>query len=746
MLNWIESRTGFISMSKDFLTEDIPGGASYWYVFGSATLFAMILQIATGIFLTFFYAPSASTAWESTRAMYMNPFTHFLLSVHYWGASAMIALVFLHLLQVLIFGAYKSPRELQWIVCGLLLVVTLVLGLTGYLLPWDMNAYFASQVALNITGTAPIAGPLLQNIAQGGGVMGTNTINRFFGLHVWLMPAALLALVGAHLAIFRYNGPAGPVTSNPREKAPGRFWPDQMFMDAVASLIVFILVIMLALFAPPFLDAKADPANLATFVPYPAWYFLDLFGLLPSLGGGYPALYLAACMSMSSTMIVVKLLYDKHDLDTLPGRITLGALVFQDVWAVVMLAVQPNLTNPDFKPLAVSLLEGAGLVIWALAMSKYVLPRVFRAVAKAPELVLVTALAWCFFLAAAASIAGLSREMGALIAGVSISTFPYSADVGTKVGSIRDFFVTLFFVALGMQIAVPSPNVLLVAAAAAAFVVASRAVVVPILYAAGLGQRASILPAVNLANISEFSIVIASLGLARGHIDSSVVTVVILTFAITSVSSTYLISASGRVYIVLHRVLHLLHVPDLDRDNEEVAAAHPDADVVFLGFFRDASSVLHEFEHHGPRRHRHQLLDHVVVIDFNPHVVAELRRRNVPCIYGDISHAQTLEHAHLERTRLVICTITDDVLRGTDNLRLLGNAKQVWPQAAVILSTEHVPQALEFYEAGADYVYVPRMHSAHDLARTITSGLAHGFGEIREEAQAELRQRDEVLA
>ena len=157
MLNWIEKRTGFVSMTRDFLTEDVPGGASYWYVFGSATLFAMIMQIVTGIFLTFFYAPSAATAWESTRAIYLNPYTHFLFSVHYWGASAMIALVFLHLLQVLIWGAYKSPRELQWVVGVLLLLVTLVLGLTGYLLPWDMDAYFASQVSLNITGLAPIA-------------------------------------------------------------------------------------------------------------------------------------------------------------------------------------------------------------------------------------------------------------------------------------------------------------------------------------------------------------------------------------------------------------------------------------------------------------------------------------------------------------------------------------------------------------------------------------------------------------
>ena len=285
MLNWIERRTGFVSMTKDFLTEDIPGGASYWYVFGSATMFAMILQITTGIFLTFFYAPSASTAWESTRYIYMHPFQHFVLSVHYWGASAMIALLFLHLLQVVIWGAYKSPRELQWIVGVLLLLVTMVLGLTGYLLPWDMNAYFASQVAINLTLQAPFIGAWIQQFTQDGTTMGTLTINRFFGLHVWLMPAVLVALVGAHLAIFRWNGPAGPPVEDPRPLKKGRFWPDQMFMDAVASFFLFLIVIALAAFAPPFLDAKADPT--VQFTPYPAWYFLDLFGLLNMVPGDF---------------------------------------------------------------------------------------------------------------------------------------------------------------------------------------------------------------------------------------------------------------------------------------------------------------------------------------------------------------------------------------------------------------------------------------------------------------------------
>jgi ubiquinol-cytochrome c reductase cytochrome b subunit len=343
MLNWLDSRTGFVTMTKDFLTEDVPGGASYWYVFGSATLFAMIVQITTGIFLTFFYAPSAATAWESTRAIYLNPFTHFILSVHYWGASAMIALVFLHLLQVLIWGAYKSPRELQWVVGVLLLLVTLVLGLTGYLLPWDMDAYFASQVSLNIVGLAPGVGGFMQQIAQGGGAMGTATINRFFGLHVWLMPAVLVLLVGAHLAIFRHNGSAGPVTDDPRKLRQGRFWPDQMFMDTAFSFIVFVVIIFLAFAAPPYLDAKANPTN-SQFVPYPAWYFLSLFGLLGlvppeiHLGPIVISMELIATIVVPTLFLIVVLLIPWIDRSTTRSFSARGGILWGATIVVLVIA------------------------------------------------------------------------------------------------------------------------------------------------------------------------------------------------------------------------------------------------------------------------------------------------------------------------------------------------------------------------------------------------------------------------
>ena len=528
--------------------------------------------------------------------------------------------------------------------------------------------------------------------------------------------------------------------------------PNQESISTVAEigLILLLFVIGLEIDLKKLASAGA-PVLLTGALQVPICIALGLaffYGIgVRNAPGDYSLIYLAACMSLSSTLVVVKLLYDKFELDTLPGRVTLGVLVIQDLWAVGMLAVQPNLTNPDLLPLAFSLWKGALMVVGSLALSKYVLPFVFRSVAKAPELVLVSGLAWCFFLSGVASFIGLSPEMGALIAGISLSTFPYNLDVMAKAVSIRDFFVTLFFVALGMQIPIPTWQVVGIAVAASAFVMLSRLSVVPILYALGLGHRASLLPAINLAQVSEFSIVIASLGFARHQIPADVVTIVIITFAITAVLSTYMINASHRVQRVMSGWLKLLRIKDLDAapTGDEVREERKET-VVFLGFFRDASSVLHEFENEGGSADSKDFLRKILVIDFNPTVMRELRRRKISCIYGDIAHADTLRHASIENAELVISSITDDILRGTNNLRMLKNIRASCPTARVVLTSEHIPQALHFYEAGADFVYIPRLHSAPMLAQILKQGLSDGFQAARETEIAQLKNRHEVLA
>ena len=383
----------------------------------------------------------------------------------------------------------------------------------------------------------------------------------------------------------------------------------------------------------------------------------------------------------------------------------------------------------------------------SLLVSKALLPQLFRSVAKLPELMLIGSLAWCFMVSAAADWAGLSCEMGALVAGISISTFPYNMDVVAKVVSIRDFFVTLFFVALGMQIPMPTIDVIEIALIASAFLVASRFIVVfPILRWLGLGHRTSLLPAINLAQMSEFAMVIAAIGIGYQHIDQRTVSILIFVFAITSVASTYMIGYSHQLQQLLGEGLRKIGLADLDAANDEKPAgpAHAGKDVVLLGFFLEASALVHEYEQ-AATGGRHPLLERVLVIDFNPQAHAELKRRGIACLYGDISHMETLHHADIHGAALVVSTIPDTMLKGTDNMRLLKHARRLCPHASVVVTANGPTTALDLYEAGADYVFVPRLHSASQMAEVLAQGMEQGFDKLRDAQIAQLKRRNEVL-
>jgi voltage-gated potassium channel Kch len=165
-----------------------------------------------------------------------------------------------------------------------------------------------------------------------------------------------------------------------------------------------------------------------------------------------------------------------------------------------------------------------------------------------------------------------------------------------------------------------------------------------------------------------------------------------------------------------------------------------------LGFFREASSILHEFELYRMEGRRHSLLDDVLVIDFNPEVHAELQRRGIACVYGDIAHMDTLHHANIHRAELIMSTIPDAILKGTDNARVLRQVRRLCPHAKVMGTAESIPKALQLYQQGADYVFLPRLHSAKQMAELIEEGLREGFDALRDQHIAELRQRHEVLA
>ncbi len=463
-------------------------------------------------------------------------------------------------------------------------------------------------------------------------------------------------------------------------------------------------------------------------------------------GGNFDALYLAVTLAFSSTLIVVKLLYDKFEITTMPGRITLGVLVFQDVWAILFLAVQPNLHDPRLEIFFSSLVTGVGLVFIALGISRYVLPRLFAFVAKIPELLLTTALAWCFLVSGAAALLGLSRETGALIAGVSMSTFPYNVDVIAKVINIRDFFVTLFFVALGMKIPMPTPALLGAALAMSAFLMASRFLsVFPVLYAMGNGLRASLIPAINLCNMSEFSLVIAALGLGLKHVSADLVAALTFVFAITSVASTYLITYNHEIQGRLSALLGRLGFKEFGEPEPKGEKSEDENHIVFLGFFREASSILQELEILAKDARAKAALARILVIDFNPVALEELQRRGIRCLYGDVANMDTLSHANIEAAKIVASTIPDAILRGTTNLRILQQVRRLCPRAQALVAADTVEGALELYEEGADFVYIARLHSARHTSEIIGQALQSGFQRLREEEIRKLKKRREVL-
>ncbi len=472
---------------------------------------------------------------------------------------------------------------------------------------------------------------------------------------------------------------------------------------------------------------------------------LFFLGIGLSMGGGhFDALYLCVACALSSTVIIVKVLYEKRELDTLPGRITLGVLVLQDIFAILFLAVQPSLDNLQIGIVLLSIGRVALLVATALVLSRYVLPRLFHQIARRPELILLGALAWCFLIGEIAERLHLSREMGSLVAGVSLSTFPYALDVTAKVTTLRDFFITLFFVALGMTIPIPGLSVIGLALLIAAFTVVSRVVTTfAPLYLMKQGLRASLLPAINLAQISEFSLVVIQTGVSAGHIQTETSNAASFAFVVLAVLSTFVMARSDQVTRGLIGPLKRLGLRDLDAGHDADAGhgGHGEArKIVILGFFRAASALLSEIELRNP-----SILEQITVIDFNPVVFRTLSDRGMHVVYGDISNVDTLLHAGVGKSELIILSIPNSLLKGADNEKLVRHVRSLNPTARIVATAELLSDVDDLYEAGADYVTVTRLSDAHHLFKVIEAAQAGLLEDKRAETDALLAERREVL-
>src|ERR1700730_5775038 len=287
IVEWLEHRTGIQTLIKDFLYEDIPASSGWHQVIGSMAVFSFIIQIFTGILLAFNHAPTPGDSYLSVKYI-VTELTggRLIRGLHHWGASIMLIIVVLHMLQVFLYGAYKKPREATWMVGVVLLLITLGFGLTGYLLPWDNRAYWGTVVTTQIAGQAPIAGQYLTRLLGGAGGVGNVTFSRFYALHTVLLPPLTLILIGIHIYLVRKHG----VTPAVDDTAPRRkFFPEQVFKDTVGVAVAFLILFMMAVLARVPLGRLADPTD-TNFIPRPEWYFLFLFQTLKFFKGPLEAI------------------------------------------------------------------------------------------------------------------------------------------------------------------------------------------------------------------------------------------------------------------------------------------------------------------------------------------------------------------------------------------------------------------------------------------------------------------------
>jgi Kef-type K+ transport system membrane component KefB/voltage-gated potassium channel Kch len=482
--------------------------------------------------------------------------------------------------------------------------------------------------------------------------------------------------------------------------------------------------------------------------------------IMAGLGGlleGSPlsALYIGIAVAGSSSILVVKLFQEHFELDTQPGRISLTILIFQDIWAIIVTLVQPSLDNPDLVPIFFSFLGIGVLVLVAAILSRTVIRTAFVWIAKVPELILLGAVSWCFAIVAIGTNIdnvtqmfgfnwhmSVGTGMGALIAGATIASLPFSTEIITKVGLVKDFFITLFFVGLGITMpALSGWSVPLLALGVAFLAIATRQIVFfPLFYFLGIDQRSSEVTSIRLAQISEFGLVITFLGVELGHIDNVIASVIILAFIFTAVLTTPLFVKAYDIYETCKPVLSFLGFKEPKNVQKDEG---DDAVLAILGLHRDASSFLHELGETLP-----ELLPKTTVVDFNVALHPKIRELGVHVEYGDISNEESLIHAGVGSAKIILCTISDDLLRGITNRDLVKSLRRINPEATIIANAISVETYDEVVSAGADIVYMSRLEVAHSLIealRHVVDGNVEEYVDLQRARIGEPNSRREVM-
>ncbi len=477
----------------------------------------------------------------------------------------------------------------------------------------------------------------------------------------------------------------------------------KVFSQIGVALLLFIVGLSLS----PKVIKEVGKVSLITGIGQIV--FTSLFGFLISRLLGFSVIvsfYIAIALTFSSTIIIMKLLSDKKDLEKLYGKISIGFLLVQDIFVIILLMVISSFSgNLSMDSLSLgNILSGVLLIGGFVLISIYVLPSLSNFFAKSQEFLFLFSIGWGLGLAALFHYMGFSMEIGALVAGIALSMSPFHYEISSKMRPLRDFFIILFFILLGSQMVFGNINDLIVPAIIfSLFILIGNPLIVMILMGLlGYKKKTGFQAGLTVAQISEFSLILIALGVSAGHLTNEILSLVTIVGIITISGSTYLILYSNKIYPYLSKYLSIFERKKVREGEQEFK----DYDIVLFGYNRIGYDLLESFK---------KLKKKFLVVDYNPETMFELSKKKIDCRYGDVDDEEFLSELNLIKTKMIVSTIPEF----ETNLLLINKVKQINKEAIIIVISHNIEEANVLYEKGATYVIMPHFLGGSHASRMI---------------------------
>ena len=483
--------------------------------------------------------------------------------------------------------------------------------------------------------------------------------------------------------------------------------------DAIATFAqigVALLLFMVGLNLNPRIIKDVGKVSLVTGVGQVIFTSVSGFFIGRLLGfSTIVSIYVAIALTFSSTIIIMKLLSDKGDLETLYGRIAIGFLIVQDLIVIVILMVISSIpAGLNFTTLALeTVLKGGGILLSLFLITVYVFPRITNAIAKSQEFLLLFSIGWCFAIATLFYYLNFSMEAGALLAGITLSLSPYHYEISSRMKPLRDFFIVLFFILLGSQMVFTniSQYIIPIIIFSVFILIGNPLIVMVLMGLLGYTKRNSFLAGLTVAQISEFSLILIALGVSVGHLTNEILSFVTIIGLITIAGSSYMIIYANKIYSHLSRYLGIF-----ERKGKKVDEHiyHKDGiySIILFGYNRIGYDILESFK---------KIKKKFLVIDFDPETVTKLAKEGIDCKYGDANDSELLNELNFSKTKMVVSTMHDL----DTNLLLINKIRESNKKTIITVVSHQIDEAMKLYDAGATYVLMPHFLGGHHLSTMI---------------------------